>query len=63
MLIRMTFRKYSGAWNSIAQEKAQAFQDKKIDGRFVFTRDKTVYVNHYYFCMDDDEFGPLWPPT
>ena len=31
----------------VAQEKAQAFQGKKIDGRFEFTRDKTVYVNHY----------------
>ncbi len=26
----------------VAQEKAQAFQGKKIDGRFEFTRDKTV---------------------
>ena len=25
----------------VAQEKAQAFQGKKIDGRFEFTRDKT----------------------
>src|SRR5947209_7382471 len=29
----------------VAQEKAQAFQGKKIDGQFLFTRDKTVYVN------------------
>src|SRR6266852_5031157 len=28
----------------VAQEKAQAFQGKKINGRFEFTRDKTVYV-------------------
>src|SRR5205814_4319695 len=33
----------------VAQEKAQAFQGKKVDGQFQFTRDKTVYVNHYYF--------------
>lgn len=33
----------------VAQEKAQAFQGKKIDGFLQFTRDKTVYVNHYYF--------------
>ena len=30
----------------VAKEKAQAFQGKKIDGQFQFTRDKTVYVNH-----------------
>ena len=23
-------------------------------------RDKTVYVNHYYFYIDDDDFGPLF---
>jgi hypothetical protein len=44
----------------VAQEKAQAFQGKKIDGRFEFTRDKTVYVNHYYFYIDDEDFGPLF---
>ena len=30
----------------VAQEKAQAFHGKKVNGRFEFTRDKTVYVNH-----------------
>jgi hypothetical protein len=44
----------------VAQEKAQAFQGKKIDGQFQYTRDKTVYVNHYYFCIDDADFGPLF---
>ena len=44
----------------VAQEKAQAFQGKKIDGQFQYTRDKTVYVNHYYFYIDDAEFGPLF---
>ena len=44
----------------VAQEKAQAFQGRKIDGRFEFTRDKTVYVNHYYFYIDDADFGPLF---
>jgi hypothetical protein len=44
----------------VAQEKAQAFQGKKINGRFEFTRDKTVYVNHYYFYIDDADFGPLF---
>ena len=44
----------------VAQEKAQAFQGKKIDGQFQYTRDKTVYVNHYYFYIDDAEFGPVF---
>jgi hypothetical protein len=44
----------------VAQEKAQAFQGKKIDGQFQYTRDKTVYVNHYYFYIDDAEFGALF---
>jgi hypothetical protein len=44
----------------VAQEKAQAFPGKKIDGHFLFTRDKTVYVNHYYFYIDDAGFGPLF---
>ena len=44
----------------VAQEKAQAFQGKKINGRFEFTRDKTVYVNHYYFYIEDANFGPLF---
>jgi hypothetical protein len=44
----------------VAQEKAQAFQGKKINGQFEFTRDKTVYVNHYYFYIDDADFGPLF---
>ena len=44
----------------VAQEKAQAFQGKKVDGSFQFRRDKTVYVNHYYFYIDDADFGPLF---
>ena len=44
----------------VAQEKAQAFQGKKVDGQFQYTRDKTVYVNHYYFYIDDADFGPLF---
>jgi hypothetical protein len=44
----------------VAQEKAQAFQGKKINGQFEFTRDKTVYVNHYYCYIDDAGFGPLF---
>ena len=44
----------------VAQEKAQTFQGKKVDGRFEYTRDKAVYVNHYYFYIDDADFGPLF---
>src|SRR5215467_6567029 len=44
----------------VAQEKAQAFNGKKVNGQFQFDRDKTVYVNHYYFYIDDAEFGPLF---
>jgi hypothetical protein len=44
----------------VAQEKAQAFQGKKINGQFQYTRDKTVYVNHYYFYIDDADFGPVF---
>jgi hypothetical protein len=42
----------------VAQEKAQAFNGRKVDGQFQFDRDKRVYVNHYYvsdrlksFCL------------
>jgi hypothetical protein len=44
----------------VAQEKAQAFSGKKVNGQFEFSRDKTVYVNHYYFYIDDEDFGPLF---
>lgn len=44
----------------VAQEKAQAFSGKKIGSQFEFTRGKTVYVNHYYFYIDDADFGPLF---
>lgn len=27
---------------------------------FQFHRDKAVYVNHYYFYIDDEDFGPLF---
>jgi hypothetical protein len=39
----------------VAQEKAQAFQGKKINGQFEFTQDKTVYVNDYCFCIGSSE--------
>jgi len=31
-----------------------------VNGRFEFERDKPVYVNHYYFYIDDEDFGPLF---
>jgi len=31
-----------------------------VNGQFEFNRDKTVYVNHYYFYIDDEDFGPLF---
>jgi hypothetical protein len=44
----------------VAQEKAHAFNGKKVNGQFQFDRDKTVYVNPYYFYIDDEEFGPVF---
>jgi len=44
----------------VAQEKAQAWNGRKVNGRFEFTRDKTGYVNHYYFYIDDADCGPLF---
>lgn len=48
----------------LAQEKAKAFSGREIpekgQGWFEYTRDKTVYVLHYYFYVDDEEFGPAF---
>src|ERR1041385_3045465 len=44
----------------VAQEKAKAFSGKKVNGQFQFDRNKTVYFNHYYFYIDDEDFGPLF---
>jgi len=41
----------------VAQEKAKAFSGTKVNGQFQFNRDKTVYVNHYYFYIDDEDLG------
>lgn len=48
----------------VAQEKQQAFKSGKAqrDGRqvdFCFTR-QPVCVKHYYFYLDDEEFGPCF---
>ena len=45
----------------VAQEKTKSFSGKPIAGRagwFEYNRDKTVYVNQYYFYVDDEQFGP-----
>jgi hypothetical protein len=48
----------------VAQEKAKAFSGKSMPEKgatwFEYTRDKAVYVNHYYFYVDDEEFGPAF---
>jgi hypothetical protein len=48
----------------VAQEKAQAFSGRKRDQKgfvgFDYQRDKSVYVNHYYFYIDDEDFGPVF---
>lgn len=33
---------------------------EKGKGWFEYTRDKTVYVLHYYFYVDDEELGPAF---
>ena len=59
------FRRERGIRNGVvfigvAQEKTVAYQAKKVNGSFDFTRDKTVYVNHYYVYLDDADFGPVF---
>jgi hypothetical protein len=48
----------------VAQEKARAFSGRKRDKKgpvgFQYERDKTVYVNHFYFYLDDEDFGPAF---
>jgi hypothetical protein len=48
----------------VAQEKAKTFSGRKMPEKganwFEYTLDKTVYVNHYYFYVDDEEFGPAF---
>ena len=48
----------------VAQEKANAFKGKRKEqkGRYVgfdYGR-QSVYVNHYYFYLQDEEFGPAF---
>jgi hypothetical protein len=48
----------------VAQEKARAFSGRKRDKKgyvgFEYERDKSVYVNHCYFYIDDEDFGPVF---
>ncbi|MGH9454547.1 MAG: hypothetical protein ACRD2O_11335 [Terriglobia bacterium] len=44
----------------VAREKAQTFSARKQGSTFHYDRDKTVYVNHYYFYIDDEDFGPIF---
>ena len=44
----------------VVQEKAQTFSARKEGSTFHYDRDKTVYVNHYYFYIDDEDFGPIF---
>jgi len=47
----------------VAQEKAYAFKGRKKNqkGRVGFDYSRqSVYVNHYYFYINDDEFGPAF---
>lgn len=47
----------------IAQEKAHAFKSSKVsEGKMVgfnFSR-QSVFVNHYYFYLQDEDFGPAF---
>jgi hypothetical protein len=47
----------------VAQEKAKAFNGTKVNGQFQFNRDKTVYVNHYYFYIDRRGFRSAVPQS
>ena len=48
----------------VAQEKAVTFVGHKNSSKgyvgFDFRREKSVYVNHYYFYLEDREFGPAF---
>ena len=44
----------------VAQEKAQTFSARKEGRTFDYDRGKTVYVNHYYFYIAEQDFGPIF---
>ena len=47
-----------------AQEKAKTFACQKRAKQgyvgFEYSRNKSVYVNYYYFYIDDEDFGPIF---
>ena len=45
---------------AIAIHGFDLFSGRKQQGQFDFQRDTSVYVNHYYFYVDDEEFGPAF---
>jgi len=47
----------SWAWRTRRRRPSARRRSK---GQFEFTRDKTVYVNHYSFYIDDQDFSPLF---
>ncbi len=48
----------------VAQEKAKTFSGRKREKKgyvgFDYQQDKSVHVNHYYFYIDDEDFGPVF---
>jgi len=55
-------RRDSVIFVGVAQEKAQAFKGKKAATErlhFDYSR-QPVYVKHYYFYIDDEDFGPCF---
>jgi hypothetical protein len=44
----------------LTPEKAQAFSARKVAGRFLFHRDKTVSAHHSYLYRDDADCGPAF---
>jgi hypothetical protein len=61
---RQAFNQTEGVvFIGVAQEKAQAFKGQKKEKSgyvgFDFSR-QSVYVNHYYFYLQDREFGPAF---
>jgi len=61
---RQTFEQDEGVvFIGVAQEKAKAFKGRKKEQKgyvgFDYSR-QWVYVNHYYFYVQDEDFGPAF---
>ena len=63
MLIKRTVRD-EVVFIGVAQKKARAICGRKRQKKgyvgFEYERNKSVYVNHYYFSIDDEDFGPVF---